>query len=491
MILPVYAGLRADPRLAARRLRRPRRRPVDDVPARRPAARVPGGRRGLDLHVLADARRLHHAAARLELHAVHRQRRLRERRRRQQPAARRGVRDGAGGRHGRLPPGRAAARRVRAACDGDLSRGTRWLLRIGTALTLAFLYVAADRDRALRVQRARASQTWPTAGLHARLVRQGVPQPRRARRAVDVVKAGLGATAIALVLGTLAAIAVVALPLLRPRDDLVPGRPADRAAGHRHRHGAERDVHAGARAVDLESAVHGDRRPRDVLHRRRLQQRRRAAAAHVALVRGGVGRPRRPHVADVPATSRFPQMRSALVAGALLAFALRFDEVIVTTFTAGDQRDAADLDPHQPVAARTSCRSSTWSACVVIVLSIVPVWLAQRLTRDEAVSCPRRRWTCPLRRLVLPGRARGRPRRAGARQHPAARDAARGVVDRGGRRRQPRDLGDRRADRRRSCTSAHGRINWRLVAWMAPPSVVGAVAGGYLAARSRTRCCSA
>ena len=27
----------------------------------------------------------------------------------------------------------------------------------------------------------------------------------------------------------------------------------------------------------------------------------------------------------------------------------------------------------------------------------------------------------------------------------------------------------------------HGRINWRLVAWMAPPSIVGAVAGGYLA----------
>lgn len=26
-----------------------------------------------------------------------------------------------------------------------------------------------------------------------------------------------------------------------------------------------------------------------------------------------------------------------------------------------------------------------------------------------------------------------------------------------------------------------GRINWRLFAWMAPPSVVGVVAGGYLA----------
>lgn len=28
-----------------------------------------------------------------------------------------------------------------------------------------------------------------------------------------------------------------------------------------------------------------------------------------------------------------------------------------------------------------------------------------------------------------------------------------------------------------------GRVNWRLFAWMAPPSVVGALAGGYLAGR--------
>ena len=34
----------------------------------------------------------------------------------------------------------------------------------------------------------------------------------------------------------------------------------------------------------------------------------------------------------------FPQLRSALVAGALLAFALSFDEIIVTTFTAGQQQ---------------------------------------------------------------------------------------------------------------------------------------------------------
>ena len=31
----------------------------------------------------------------------------------------------------------------------------------------------------------------------------------------------------------------------------------------------------------------------------------------------------------------FPALRSALLAGGLLAFALSFDEIIVTTFTAG------------------------------------------------------------------------------------------------------------------------------------------------------------
>ena len=40
-------------------------------------------------------------------------------------------------------------------------------------------------------------------------------------------------------------------------------------------------------------------RPRDLLHRRRLQQRARAAAAPVGLVRGGLGRPRRRLLANL------------------------------------------------------------------------------------------------------------------------------------------------------------------------------------------------
>ena len=78
-----------------------------------------------------------------------------------------------------------------------------------------------------------------------------------------------------------------------------------------------------------------------------------------------------------------PQLRTALLAGALLAFALSFDEMIVTTFTAGARADAADLDPHATSRGRTSCRSSTSSRSFVILLSIIPVYFAQRLTREE------------------------------------------------------------------------------------------------------------
>ena len=56
---------RAAPGLAARRLRGPRRQALGDLPAGGPAAGLPGRRRRLDLHLLADPGRLHRALARL------------------------------------------------------------------------------------------------------------------------------------------------------------------------------------------------------------------------------------------------------------------------------------------------------------------------------------------------------------------------------------------------------------------------------------------
>ena len=158
-----------------------------------------------------------------------------------------------------------------------LSNGTRWLLRIGTAITLAFIYIPLIVIAIYAFNESR-SQSWPIEGLTTEWFAKAFDNPGVRDALWTSLKAGLGATAIALVLGTLAALAVsryrffgretisflVILPLALP--------------GHRHRHGAERDLHAGAeRRPD---PVHGDRGPRHLLHRRGLQQRGRATATH-------------------------------------------------------------------------------------------------------------------------------------------------------------------------------------------------------------------
>ena len=61
-----------------------------------------------------------------------------------------------------------------------LSSGTRWLLRLGTGLTLAFLYLPL-LVIGLYAFNERRVQTWPIPGFTLRVVREGVPQPRRAR----------------------------------------------------------------------------------------------------------------------------------------------------------------------------------------------------------------------------------------------------------------------------------------------------------------------
>jgi putative spermidine/putrescine transport system permease protein len=91
--------------------------------------------------------------------------------------------------------------------------------------------------------------------------------------------------------------------------------------------------------------------------------------------------------ADGWQTFRFvlwPVLSTALVAGGLLAFALSFDEVIVTTFTAGLQQtlpifilDNIKQGQQLPVINVV--------AFFVIVVTVIPVWLAQRVMRDTGV----------------------------------------------------------------------------------------------------------
>jgi putative spermidine/putrescine transport system permease protein len=77
----------------------------------------------------------------------------------------------------------------------------------------------------------------------------------------------------------------------------------------------------------------------------------------------------------------FPQLRSALVAGALLAFALSFDEIIVTTFTAGQQQ-TLPIWIFSNLSRPRQLPIVNVVAVLAILLSLIPVWIAQRITAD-------------------------------------------------------------------------------------------------------------
>jgi putative spermidine/putrescine transport system permease protein len=77
-----------------------------------------------------------------------------------------------------------------------------------------------------------------------------------------------------------------------------------------------------------------------------------------------------------------PNMATALLAGGMLAFALSFDEVIVTTFTAGQQSTLPIWMLTELVRPRQRPVTNV-VAVFVILVTLVPILLAFYLTRDS------------------------------------------------------------------------------------------------------------
>ena len=184
-------------------------------------------------------------------------------------------------------------RRVRGALMVE-SRLTRILLRLGAGATLAFIYLPLVLI-ALYAFNASVTQSWPiqtyttkwfSVAYHDEGVRQALWLS---------VRAALGATAVALVLGTLASLAVSRFAFFG-RDAISLRRdPAARAAGDHHRAGAPDDLHD---RRDRLRPADDHHRARDVLHRRRLQQLARAPAPRCR------GRSRRPRPTSAPTPGR-------------------------------------------------------------------------------------------------------------------------------------------------------------------------------------------
>jgi putative spermidine/putrescine transport system permease protein len=80
----------------------------------------------------------------------------------------------------------------------------------------------------------------------------------------------------------------------------------------------------------------------------------------------------------------FPALRGALLAGALLAFALSFDEIVVTTFTAGPGLQTLPLWIFQNLFRPNQSPVVNVAAAVLVLVSVLPVYLANRLSGDTA-----------------------------------------------------------------------------------------------------------
>ena len=253
---------------------------------------------------------------------------------------------------------------------------------LGVTITLAFIYIPLFVV-AIYAFNGDSTLAWPPSDLTTHWFGVAIHNQGAQDALVTSLKVGAAATAIALLLGTLAALRGRPLRVLRPRDDLVPRHPADRAAGNRHRDRALEHVHAGAR--DQPRAVHGRRRARDfciVLVYNNVVARLRRVSGSFEEASADLG-------AHTWQTFRFitlPNMQTALVAGALLAFALSFDEIIVTTFTLGAGAETLPIWIFSNLFRPNQIPIVNVVALLVVLISIIPVYLAHRLTRDEGAG---------------------------------------------------------------------------------------------------------
>jgi putative spermidine/putrescine transport system permease protein len=82
-----------------------------------------------------------------------------------------------------------------------------------------------------------------------------------------------------------------------------------------------------------------------------------------------------------------PQLATALLAGGMLAFALSFDEVIVTTFTAGQQSTLPIWMLTELVRPRQRPVTNV-VAIFVVAVTLLPILMAYYLTRDREAASP-------------------------------------------------------------------------------------------------------
>ena len=260
-----------------------------------------------------------------------------------------------------------------------LSKRSRILLRLAVWAGLAFIYIPLI---VIVVYAFNSSKilAWPPPGWTTHWFSQAFKNEAAREAFLTSIKAGVAATAIALTLGTLASLAVarhrffgretisflVILPIALP--GIVTGVAISNTFTQVLNVPLSLFTVIVGHATFCIVVVYNN----SVARLRRLSGSFEEASADLG--------------ANTWQTFRFvtfPGMKSALIAGGLLAFALSFDEIVVTNFTIGAGEETLPIWIYSNLFRPHELPIVNAVAVLVILISIIPVYLAHRLTGDE------------------------------------------------------------------------------------------------------------
>jgi putative spermidine/putrescine transport system permease protein len=266
-----------------------------------------------------------------------------------------------------------------------LSRRARVLLRVFVGAGLAFIYVpllviglyAFNSSKILK---------WPPPGWTFDWFVKAFESDSAREALLTSVEAGLAATAIALLLGTLAALAVgrfrffgretvsflVILPIALP--GIVTGVALSNTF-----------TQVLGTSLSLFTVIVGHATFCIVVVYNNAIARLRRLSGSLEEASADLGA----HTWQTFRYVTLPGLRSALIAGGLLAFALSFDEIIVTTFTIGAGEETLPIWIFRNLFRPNQLPIVDAVAVILILLSIIPVYLAHRLGGED-VGAPGR-----------------------------------------------------------------------------------------------------
>jgi putative spermidine/putrescine transport system permease protein len=259
-----------------------------------------------------------------------------------------------------------------------LTRRSTILLRVAVGLGLAFIYIPL---LVLGIYAFNASRIleWPPPGLTLEWFPKAIESTARDAFWTSI-KVALVATAIALLLGTLASLAVarhrffgretisfiVILPIALP--GIVTGVALNNTFTQVFGIGLSLFTVVVAHATFCIVVVYNN----VIARLRRMSSSFEEASADLGA-----------HTWQTFRYVTLPNMRSALGAGGLLAFGLSFDEIVVTNFTIGAGEETLPVWIFTNLFRAQQRPIVNAVAVIVVMISIIPVYLAYRLTREE------------------------------------------------------------------------------------------------------------